>query len=52
MKTKKRAGATSRFTRGRKVVAKKTRRHGRPQKTDKKRSEGLFERTLDRLTPA
>lgn len=48
MKTKKRAGATNR----RKVVAKKTRRHGRPRKTDKKRSEGLLERTLDRLTPA
>lgn len=30
---------------------KKNRRHSRPQK-NKKRSEGLIERTLDRLTPA
>lgn len=51
MKTKKKASATSRFTRGRKVVAKKTRRHGRPG-IDEKRSEEVRARTLDRLTPA
>ncbi len=50
MKTKKRASATSRFTRGVKVGAKKTRRHARPR-TGEKRSEEAFGRTLDRLTP-
>lgn len=51
MRNKKKANTTSRFTRGRKMVAKKTRRHGRPR-TEENRSEGLIERTLDRLTPA
>lgn len=46
MRTKKKTSATNR-----KVDTKKTRRHGRPQ-TGKKRSGGLLERTLDRLTPA
>ncbi|MDP3542037.1 MAG: hypothetical protein Q8T11_06155 [Elusimicrobiota bacterium] len=51
MKTKKRPAATSRFTRGRKTVAKKTKRIGR-RRTVKSRSEGMFNRALDRLTPA
>lgn len=50
MKTKKRTSAASRFTRGKKVVAKKTRRHGRPR-TGENQSEEIRGRTLDRLTP-
>lgn len=50
MKTKKKTSAVSRFTRGRKVVAKKTRRHGRPRALENQ-SEEIRGRMLDRLTP-
>lgn len=56
MKTNKKTSTASRFTRGQKVSAKKTRRHGRPRteemQSGENQSEEVRGRTLDRLTPA